>query len=71
MAKVQSFGGKGDANIQEAIDKISRTGGITVTRSIDLTPSQRRILVELVRIERGGGEATQSPGGARERRRRG
>jgi hypothetical protein len=30
MAKVQSFGGEGDANIREAIDKISRTGGITV-----------------------------------------
>jgi hypothetical protein len=30
MAKVQSFGGEGDANVQEAINKISLTGGITV-----------------------------------------
>jgi hypothetical protein len=35
MAKVQSFEGEGDANIREAIDKISRTGGIAVARSID------------------------------------
>jgi hypothetical protein len=30
MAKVPSFGGEGDANDQEAIDQISRTGGIAV-----------------------------------------
>jgi hypothetical protein len=30
MAKIQSFGGEGDANIREAIDKISQTGGIAV-----------------------------------------
>jgi hypothetical protein len=30
MAKIQSFGGEGDVNIREAIDKISWTGGITV-----------------------------------------
>jgi hypothetical protein len=30
MAKVQSFGGEGDANVWEAIDKISQTGGIAV-----------------------------------------
>jgi hypothetical protein len=31
MAKIQSFGGKGDASVRGAIDKISRTGGIAVT----------------------------------------
>jgi hypothetical protein len=30
MAKIQSFGGEGDANVREAIDKISQTGKITV-----------------------------------------
>jgi hypothetical protein len=30
MAKIQSFGGEGDASVCGAIDKISRTGGITV-----------------------------------------
>jgi hypothetical protein len=30
MAKVQSFGGEGDANIREAIDKISWIGGIAI-----------------------------------------
>jgi hypothetical protein len=30
MAKIQSFGGEGDASVRGAIDKISRTGGITV-----------------------------------------
>jgi hypothetical protein len=31
MAKVSSFEGEGDASDQEAIDQISRTGGIAVT----------------------------------------
>jgi hypothetical protein len=30
MAKIQSFGGEGDASVREAIDKISRTGRIAV-----------------------------------------
>jgi hypothetical protein len=30
MAKIPSFGGEGDASVWEAIDKISRTGGIAV-----------------------------------------
>jgi hypothetical protein len=30
MAKVQSFGGEGDANVREAINKISQTGGIAI-----------------------------------------
>jgi hypothetical protein len=30
MAKIQSFRGEGDESVQEAIDKISRTGGIAV-----------------------------------------
>jgi hypothetical protein len=30
MAKVPSFGGEGDASVQEAIDQISRIGGIAV-----------------------------------------
>jgi hypothetical protein len=30
MAKIQSFEGEGDASIWGAIDKISRTGGITI-----------------------------------------
>jgi hypothetical protein len=30
MAKIQSFGGEGDASVRGAIDKISRTGGIAV-----------------------------------------
>jgi hypothetical protein len=30
MAKIQSFGGKGDESVQWAIDKISRTGGSAV-----------------------------------------
>jgi hypothetical protein len=31
MAEIQSFGGKGDESVQGAIDKISRTGGSTVS----------------------------------------
>jgi hypothetical protein len=31
MAKIQSFGGEGDASVRGTIDKISRTGGITVS----------------------------------------
>jgi hypothetical protein len=30
MAKIQSFGGEGDESVRGAIDKFSRTGGITV-----------------------------------------
>jgi hypothetical protein len=30
MAKIQSFGGEGDASVRGAIEKISRTGGIAV-----------------------------------------
>jgi hypothetical protein len=30
MAKIQSFGGEGDASVRGTIDKISRTGGIAV-----------------------------------------
>jgi hypothetical protein len=30
MAKIQSFGGEGDESVRGAIDKISRTGKITV-----------------------------------------
>jgi hypothetical protein len=30
MAKIESFGGEGDASVRGAIDKISRTGGIVV-----------------------------------------
>jgi hypothetical protein len=31
MAKIQSFGGKGDESVRGAIDKISQTGKIAVT----------------------------------------
>jgi hypothetical protein len=30
MAKIQSFGGKGDMSVRGAIDKISRTGRIAI-----------------------------------------
>jgi hypothetical protein len=30
MAKIQSFGGEGDASVRGAIDKTSRTGRITI-----------------------------------------
>jgi hypothetical protein len=30
IAKIPSFGGEGDASVRRAIDKISRTGGITI-----------------------------------------
>jgi hypothetical protein len=30
MAKVQSFGGEGDVNVREAIERISQTHGIAI-----------------------------------------
>jgi hypothetical protein len=57
-----------DADDEDAIEQISRTGGTAVAWSIDWVASRRRTPTELVRIERGGGAATQSPGESRERR---
>jgi hypothetical protein len=70
MAEIQSVGGDRDKSTKGVIDKICRTGRSVIVGSIDCDPSQRRTPAELVRIERGGGGATQSPGLGRERRKK-
>jgi hypothetical protein len=66
MAEIQGAGGDGAKGVEGIIDQISRTGRSAVTRSTDWHPSRRLTPAEVVRIKRGGGEATQLPEHERE-----
>jgi hypothetical protein len=63
MAEIQGDGAEG---VEGVIDQISQTGRSAVARSIDWHPSRRLTLAMAVRIEHGGGVATQSPEHGRE-----
>jgi hypothetical protein len=66
MAEIQGAGGDGAEGIEGVIDQISRTGRSAIARSTDCYSSRRLTPAEAVRIERGGGGATQSPEHGRE-----
>jgi hypothetical protein len=61
MAEIQGAGGDRAEGVTGVIDQISWTSRSAVARSIDWHPSQRLTPVEVVRIKRGGSEATQLP----------
>jgi hypothetical protein len=60
MAEIQGAGGDGAKGVEGVIDQISKTGRSAIARSTDWHASRRLTPVEVTRIKRGGGGATQS-----------
>jgi hypothetical protein len=60
MAEIQGAGGDEAEGVEGVIDQISRIGRSAITRSTDCYPSRRLTLAEAVRIECGGGGATDT-----------